>query len=261
MTNNRTETQEFKQEFLRMASYIDCLLECSDEQKETLMNFISRLSEYMPWYEDDNFDIEETSDKRTVLTDSEREICKMFLEDLNHNCNEYKLLMSLIDESESVETPDKRTETHSCDCNRKETHGDVISRAAAMTEIQMNAKRLTLAYEAHGEGLVQFSDSVIGVREASDILRDLPSAEPEQRPATEDDYAYCAECDHVEMCRWYPMYGCEFRDLPSAEPEIITCKDCKWWSKSPLRIDRRCSIFNVNTSMTFFCKHGRRENE
>lgn len=42
---------ELKQEFLRMASYIDILLECSDEQKETLNGFISRLSEYMPWTE------------------------------------------------------------------------------------------------------------------------------------------------------------------------------------------------------------------
>lgn len=44
---------ELKREFLRMASYIDVLLECSDEQKETLIGFISRLAEYMPWTERD----------------------------------------------------------------------------------------------------------------------------------------------------------------------------------------------------------------
>lgn len=44
---------ELKQEFIRMASYIDVLLECSDEQKEILIGFISRLSEYMPWTERD----------------------------------------------------------------------------------------------------------------------------------------------------------------------------------------------------------------
>lgn len=44
---------EFKQEFLRMASYIDVLLECSDEQKKTLLRFISRLAEFMPWTERD----------------------------------------------------------------------------------------------------------------------------------------------------------------------------------------------------------------
>lgn len=44
---------EMKQEFLRMASYIDVLLECSDVQKETLTGFISRLAELMPWTERD----------------------------------------------------------------------------------------------------------------------------------------------------------------------------------------------------------------
>lgn len=44
---------ELKREFLRMVSYIDVLLECSDEQKETLIGFISRLAEYMPWTERD----------------------------------------------------------------------------------------------------------------------------------------------------------------------------------------------------------------
>ena len=62
---NRTETQELKQEFLRMASYIDSLLVCSVAQKETLMNFISWLSEYMPWYEDDDFEVDEHTPERT----------------------------------------------------------------------------------------------------------------------------------------------------------------------------------------------------
>lgn len=44
---------ELKREFLRMASYIDVLLECSDEQKKTLIGFISRLAEFMPWTERD----------------------------------------------------------------------------------------------------------------------------------------------------------------------------------------------------------------
>jgi hypothetical protein len=44
---------ELKREFIRMASYVDVLLECSDEQKETLIGFISRLAEFMPWTERD----------------------------------------------------------------------------------------------------------------------------------------------------------------------------------------------------------------
>lgn len=49
----REDYAEMKREFLRMASYIDSLLVCPDEQKETLMNFISRIAADMPWTERD----------------------------------------------------------------------------------------------------------------------------------------------------------------------------------------------------------------
>lgn len=51
MPSAQPDYTELKREFILMASYIDVLLECSDEQKETLNGFISRLSEYMPWTE------------------------------------------------------------------------------------------------------------------------------------------------------------------------------------------------------------------
>lgn len=42
---------------------------------------------------------------RSALTEVEKIICKMYLEDLDkfHTCNEYKLLMSLIDNASTVE--------------------------------------------------------------------------------------------------------------------------------------------------------------
>ena len=58
---------------------------------------------------------------------------------------------------------------------------DSIDRAQAMTELQMSAKRLTLAYEAHGEGRVEYSDIIIRLSDALDTLRGLPSAQPEQK--------------------------------------------------------------------------------
>ena len=42
---------KLKREHLCMVSYIDVILECSDEQKKTLLGFISRLEEFMPWTE------------------------------------------------------------------------------------------------------------------------------------------------------------------------------------------------------------------
>lgn len=38
-----------------------------------------------------------------------------------------------------------------------------------------------MAHEAHGEGQVVWSDNLINVTDAMNVLRDLPSAQPEQR--------------------------------------------------------------------------------
>ena len=59
--------------------------------------------------------------------------------------------------------------------------GDMISRTAAMTEIQTNARRMTLAYEAHGEGRVLCSDEIIRITDAMDVLRAVPSAQQERK--------------------------------------------------------------------------------
>jgi hypothetical protein len=47
----------------------------------------------------------------------------------------------------------------------------------------------------------------------------VPSAQPERPEQPESAKEYCAECNHIEMCRWYPYEGCEFRSLPSAQPD------------------------------------------
>ena len=40
-----------------------------------------------------------------------------------------------------------------------------------------------------------------------DMIITLPPVQ--QKSAAE----YCAECNHIEMCRWYPYEGCEFRQI------------------------------------------------
>lgn len=58
---------------------------------------------------------------------------------------------------------------------------DSIGRAEAQTAIQFAARRYMVAHEAHGEGQVVWSDNLINVTDAMNVLRDLPSAQPEQR--------------------------------------------------------------------------------
>ena len=49
ITLKKEDYTELKREFILMALYIDALLVCSNGQKETLLGFISRMNEFMPW--------------------------------------------------------------------------------------------------------------------------------------------------------------------------------------------------------------------
>ena len=57
---------------------------------------------------------------------------------------------------------------------------DLISRAEAMTELQMNAERYTVAHEAHGFGTVEWCENLISVSKALEILRNLPTVDAVQ---------------------------------------------------------------------------------
>jgi hypothetical protein len=77
---------------------------------------------------------------------------------------------------------------------------DLIGRAEAQTAIQFAAKRYTVAHEAHGEGQVVWSDNLINVTDAMNVLRDLPSAQPEQHT--------CVNCGRtVNNGGWYADGG------------------------------------------------------
>lgn len=56
---------------------------------------------------------------------------------------------------------------------------DAISRAQAQTKIEMNASRYTIARECGGMGQVEWSDQLIKVSDAVDIIRHLPSVTPQ----------------------------------------------------------------------------------
>ena len=147
--------------------------------------------------------------------------------------------------------------------------GDLISRAAAQTELMMKCERYTLARESHGMGHVEWSDELIDLSDAMDAIRDLPSIQPEtheertethacdcisrkaaidiERNATVDTNPSHFEAhqkftqfmDDAEISsfgRWQWSNGfntaltavsIDLEKLPSAQPEIIRCKDCK----------------------------------
>ena len=68
---------------------------------------------------------------------------------------------------------------------------DCIDRAQAQTEIEMNASRYTLAHERGTRGDVEWSDNLIAIDDAVDIIRNLPSVTPQE----------------PKIGHWIPTYG------------------------------------------------------
>lgn len=81
---------------------------------------------------------------------------------------------------------------------------DCVSREQAQTEIEMNACRYTLAQESGCMGNVEWSDSLIKVSVAVDIIRNLPPVIP--KGVTVTDFAdKCRECGKMKNGKWIPV--------------------------------------------------------
>ena len=123
------------------------------------------------------------SAKPEPLTEAEIIICKLYLDDLDKykTCNEYKLLMGLLDGTASAQP---------------EPCEDCVSRKAAI-------RLLHSGY--HSKSMIE-----------------------------------------------------EVKELPSVQPEIIVCADCKHW----ICHDRRCGYWNHGVKPLEWCCHAeRRTNE
>ena len=44
-------------------------------------------------------------------------------------------------------------------------------------------------------------------------------------------------------------------------PEMVLCKDCKWWTKQSDSPQGRCELFHHYPTGGWYCANGRRENE
>ena len=130
--------------------------------------------------------------------------------------------------------------------NLAEVGMELISRAAAQTELQLSARRYTVAHEAHGEGRVVWSEDLISVSDAMDVLRKIPSAQP-TFDARDTQYNLPIGTDYISRQQAITAlaYAKEtgtmkcgelkgvievLNKVPSAQPEIIRCRECKFAS-------------------------------
>lgn len=119
-------------------------------------------------------------------------------------------------------------------------NGDLISRAAALSAITKRMEEVKNPFTGNGSIFWE------GMYIARSIVGDLPSAEThgkrmEKRTETHacDLISRQAAIDaHYEYCNKHPDAGFPvwslkiLEDLPSAQPEIIRCKDCKYNSNT-----------------------------
>lgn len=99
-----------------------------------------------------------------------------------------------------------------------ESCDDCISRA----DVEQTVEDNILCYTHSDRPIDQDPDTDchkairIALRMLRKDLRKLPPVTPRSlnpEADREESKAYCAECDHIEMCSWYPHDGCEWRKV------------------------------------------------
>lgn len=72
-----------------------------------------------------------------------------------------------------------------------------------LTALYKNARRKSQRAYSVAIDVINGSDTI----EVEPVKPALPD---DERKASE---AWCENCDHIEMCKWYPTCGCEFRQI------------------------------------------------
>ena len=67
----------------------------------------------------------------------------------------------------------------------------------------------------------------------------------------------------LKICRryWHPTFNPimgEIEKLPSAQSEIIRCKDCDWWTKQEDSVQGRCELMQMHPAGGWYCGNARR---
>lgn len=132
---------------------------------------------------------------------------------------------------------------------------DLIGRAEAQTAIQFAAKRYTVAHEAHGEGQVVWSDNLINVTDAMNVLLDLPSAQIESEAVSEWKKEFKEYIDSLDIARddWKGIAE-YIDDVPTVQPELDIWNDGTLHiSVSKGQLDKIGRVL-VEENGTIFCK-------
>ena len=148
------------------------------------------------------------------------------------------------------------SQTHEKDHNADDSKMDTIYRQAAIDALKQQAETMS-------EWSNRYAEQRKGVLAAVNIVEDLPSAQPE---LAQDLHSTCADAisrqaalDALEW-KWAGQAAIDaIKNLPSAQQEIIRCKDCK---KNPHWEWVGCPMTGKNTRKPDdFCSYAERREE
>lgn len=75
----------------------------------------------------------------------------------------------------------------------------------------------------------------------------------------------------LEECDWYANEFCEceyaimplkgaLEIIPAADVRpVVTCAECKWWTKQEASLQGRCELLQMYPTGAWFCANGKRE--
>lgn len=75
------------------------------------------------------------------------------------------------------------------------------------------------------------------------------------RQAAIDDIRTMNPQDALLDIKWIEMW---LKQLPSAQPGIILCKDCDWWEKQEDSLQGRCALMQMYPTGAWYCGNARR---
>ena len=125
---------------------------------------------------------------------------------------------------------------------------DLISRQAAIDEVNEWIK----AFKENGH-----KESAADAYFIKDAIKQLPSAQPYTIHSdgrlwiTVDDIdkvtAVVVDEHKSKFCKQF------YEDYEDAQPEIIRCKECKWWTKQDDSLQGRCALLQIYPTGGWFC--------
>ena len=74
------------------------------------------------------------------------------------------------------------------------------------------------------------------------------------RPIDQDPDTEC----HMAIRTALRMLRKDLGKLPSAQPELITCKDCYWWTKQEDSLQGRCDLMGIYPTGGWYCGNAKR---